>query len=100
MTNLVKRAWAEMEKLKGSRVKFLMDQSPFDEDDENATATNFSFIGRILPTAFPWNETALKIEIKLPEKYPVDPPNVRILTPIHHPNVLTDGESIDTFTQR
>ena len=97
MTDLIHRAWAEFNKLKGlglscsSRVKFLIDSSPFDEDGEVAAASKFCFIGRLLPNSSPLNQTALKIEITLPEKYPVQPPIVRVLTPMHHPNVLKEG---------
>jgi len=93
-----KRAWTELNKLQGlsltgsSPVKFIIDSSPFGNED-SASSTSNTFIGRILPTSDPFNQSALKVELKLPGKYPVDPPEVRVLTPIHHPNVLDDGKS-------
>jgi hypothetical protein len=98
MSSLEKRAWAELNKLKGlsldsnSEVKFIIDKTPFN-DDGAATSNTNTFIGRILPMASPFNQTALRVEFKLPEKYPAEPPTIRILTPIHHPNVLEDGKS-------
>lgn len=98
MTNLAKRVWTEYNKLQGlnltcqSRVKFILDSSPFDEDSTAAAASSkCCFIGRLLPNSPPLDQTALKIEIELPEKYPIQPPMVRVLTPMHHPNVLKEG---------
>lgn len=91
MTHLPKRAWIELqqlERLKTER-KFLIDKSPFDDDEE--TPTNFTFIGRILPRSEPFNQTALQIEIQLPQEYPYKPPSVRILTKVYHPNVEENG---------
>ena len=91
-----KRAWTELQILGGlsptsdSTVKFIIDSSPFDNEG-SPSATNNTFLGRILPSSPPFNETALKIQIKLPSRYPAEPPEVRILTPIHHPNVFEDG---------
>ena len=98
MSTLEKRAWTEFNKLKGmsldsnSEVKFIIDQTPFNNEDVASSNTNI-FIGRILPKAPPFNQTALKVEFKLPSRYPAEPPAVRMLTPIHHPNVLEDGKS-------
>lgn len=94
MTHLPKRAWIELqqlERLKTER-KFLIDKSPFDGDEE--TPTNFTFIGRILPRSEPFNQTALQIEIQLPQEYPYKPPSVRILTKVYHPNVEENGNRI------
>ncbi len=33
-----------------------------------------------------------RVEIKIPSGYPLEPPTVRILTPIHHPHVFTSGQ--------
>jgi ubiquitin-protein ligase len=95
MSQLKKRAWADFNKLKGlgldsnSSVKFIIDSSPFDNEE---TPTNYNFIGRLLPMSNPLNQSALRVELKLTNQYPIKPPEVRILTSIHHPNVLGDGK--------
>jgi ubiquitin-protein ligase len=95
MSNLSKRVWAEFNKLKrldrnsNSSTKFIIDSSPF--DDEESPSSNYNFLGRLLPMSDPLNQTALKIEIKITNEYPGKPPEVRILTPMHHPNVLENG---------
>ncbi|CAF0857422.1 unnamed protein product [Rotaria sp. Silwood1] len=82
-----------------STPKFVLEQSPFvDEDDEAAAATASSsekeilIIGRIFPDSEIYREGAFKIEMKLTDNYPFDPPEVRFLTPIYHPNVEKDGK--------
>ena len=95
MAHLPKRAWADFKKLQGlnptdgSTVKFILDSSPF--DDEEQTSTDYTFLGRILPASEPFNQSAYKVEMKLTNEYPGKPPKVRLLTRIHHPNVGEDG---------
>ena len=62
-----------------------MDSSPF--DNEEVSPSNYIFLGRILPTLEPFNQSAFKIEIKLSATYPMEPPEIRMLTLIYHPNV-------------
>jgi hypothetical protein len=99
-----KQLWTDINKLKGLRSnttpKFILDQTPFNEDgdeDESgggaaAISKDISIIGRILPDSEIYREGAYKIEMKLLPTYPFDPPEVRFLTPIYHPNVGQDGK--------
>ena len=48
--------------------------------------------GRIFPEKDPYCFASLRIEIKLPVEYPFKLPQSRILDPIYHPNIMTDGE--------
>lgn len=96
---LNKALWTNMTKLKllskeDEPVRFVLDQSPFgDDDDESASVRDvYVIIGRIFPKSELFKDHALQIEMKLTDKYPIDPPEVRILTRIYHPNVDTDGE--------
>ncbi|CAF1409934.1 unnamed protein product [Adineta steineri] len=80
-------------------VKFIVDQQPFDNDDDDdnmsgdaAKATEYLVIGRILPDSDIYKERAYQIEMKLTRTFPLDPPDVRFLTPIYHPNVAKDGK--------
>ncbi|CAF3693239.1 unnamed protein product [Rotaria sp. Silwood1] len=81
-----------------SNPKFILDQSPFNEDgDEQNTACSADpkeilIIGRIFPDSDIFKEGAFQIEMKLPPNFPFDPPEVRFLTPIYHPNVGKDGK--------
>lgn len=99
-----KRLITEITKLKGlstagdsSPVKFLLDKSPIDEPagGSRAGASNAApnvILGRVLPTANIYNQAGFQIEIKLPAEFPFKPPEVRFVTPIHHPNVDEQGK--------
>lgn len=100
--SLGKRIWTEISKLKllnaNSDPKFILEKTPFDEldDDEAAQAASNTekervIIGRILPNSEIYNKGAYQIEIKLPRTFPIDPPEVRFVTQIYHPNVSRDG---------
>ncbi|PSN44551.1 Ubiquitin-conjugating enzyme E2 T [Blattella germanica] len=39
----------------------------------------------------PYEDGVFKVEIQIPEKYPFEPPRVRFLTPVYHPNVDVAG---------
>ncbi|CAF3041776.1 unnamed protein product [Rotaria sp. Silwood2] len=102
MTNtnkLNKTLWTNITHLKlsnkeGVSVRFLLDKSPFDEDDDETSMKNTEYvvIGRILPNSDIFKESAFQIEMKLTSNYPFEPPEVRFLTPIYHPNVDKDGK--------
>ncbi|CAF3367665.1 unnamed protein product, partial [Rotaria sp. Silwood2] len=49
-------------------------------------------IGRIFPESETFMEGAFQIEMKITPNFPFDPPEVRFLTPIYHPNVDKDGK--------
>ncbi|CAF2721823.1 unnamed protein product [Rotaria sp. Silwood2] len=76
--------------------KFILDQSPFKEDsDEQDTDASTSpkeilIIGRIFPESEIFREGAFQIEMKITPNFPFDPPEVRFLTLIYHPNVDKD----------
>ena len=42
------------------------------------------------PEDTPYVNGVFKLEISVPEQYPIQPPNVRFVTKIYHPNI--DGE--------
>ncbi|KAJ3587088.1 hypothetical protein NHX12_013478 [Muraenolepis orangiensis] len=39
----------------------------------------------------PYEGGLFSLEIKVPERYPFEPPNIRFLTPIYHPNIDNAG---------
>jgi ubiquitin-protein ligase len=97
-TKLTKALYTDITKLKlcskhDALVRFLLDKSPFDIDD--AKSNENIIIGRILPESDIYKEGAYQIEIKLTANFPIDPPEVRFLTPIYHPNVGKDGKILN-----
>lgn len=106
--SLTKGLYGDITRLKllhaKSTPKFLLDRSPFDEDEDDDEQTLLSrsdldrivITGRILPDSEIYNQGAYQIEMRLTTQYPFDPPEVRFKTRIYHPNVCPDGK-IDSF---
>jgi hypothetical protein len=103
---LNKDLWTNITKLKlltkpDAPVRFFLEQSPFDDEEEEKAAAakdEYVVIGRILPESHIYKESAFRIEMKLTSKYPAEPPRVRFLTPVYHPNVEKDGKISKKFT--
>ena len=103
---LNKRLYTEVTRLRlcgkpDAPVRFLLEKSPFpdDPDDEDRFAElskkkEHLIIGRILPTSEIFNQGSYQIEMKITSKFPAEPPEVRFLTPIYHPNVGRDGKNL------
>jgi ubiquitin-protein ligase len=96
---LNKALWTNITRLKlfakgDDYVKFILEKSPFDDEKENAAAAwkEYVIIGRILPQLGIYKEIAFRIEMKLTAKYPQEPPEVRFVTPVYHPNIEEDGK--------
>jgi ubiquitin-protein ligase len=104
-SRLNKELWTNITRLKlltkpDAPVKFLLEQSPFDGEEEEKVAAakdEYVVIGRILPESDIYKESAFRIEMKLTSKYPQEPPQVRFLTPVYHPNVETNGKMSNKF---
>jgi ubiquitin-conjugating enzyme E2 T len=43
------------------------------------------------PAGTPYAGGVFRLEVRVPGRYPVEPPAVRFLTPIYHPNIDADG---------
>lgn len=100
INRLNKALWSNVTRLKlltnpNAPVKFILEHNPFDdEDEENETSTRDEYIviGQIFPNAEIYKQGAYRIEMKLTLNYPAEPPVVRFLTPIYHPNIAKDGK--------
>lgn len=42
-------------------------------------------------TGTPYEGGLFSLEVKIPERYPFEPPTIRFLTPIYHPNIDNSG---------
>jgi len=102
-SKLNKQLWTEITRLKlltkiDAPVRYLLIKSPFDEiedeDETNATVTSkeIIIIGRIFPNSEIFRAGSYEIEMRPTPNFPRDPPEVRFLTPIYHPNVDKDGK--------
>ena len=101
---LNKRLYSDISRLKlldkdDAEVRFRLQQSPFNDDEDedemmNKKADEHVVVGQIFPTSEFYNERSFSIEIKLTKTFPMDPPQIRFLTPIYHPNVGRDGKRI------
>lgn len=102
INRLNKALWSNITRLKlltnpNAPVKFILEHNPFDDEDEENDATardEYIVTGQIFPDADIYKEGAFRIEMKLTSKYPDEPPVVRFLTPVYHPNVAKDGKII------
>ncbi|XP_049831878.1 ubiquitin-conjugating enzyme E2 T-like [Schistocerca gregaria] len=56
--------------------------------DDNFNVLDASIVG-LEGTAY--EAGVFKLEIQIPEKYPFEPPQVKFLTPIYHPNIDSGG---------
>lgn len=108
-----KHIWTEVIALKKSSTiaggmvkKFHYLWSSFDDDDteqpsapsngvgaaSNTQEQCVKVIGLIYPLTEPFKQRALKVEIRVPNGYPLQPPEVYMKTAIRHPNIEKDGE--------
>jgi len=102
-SKLNKKLYTDITRLKlldtdSAEVKFRLQQSPFtgEEDPDqlaNQKRVEYFIVGQIFPNSDIYRERSYQIELKLTKTFPMDPPEVRFLTPIYHPNVGKDGKS-------
>ena len=99
-SRLNKTLWTNITRLKlltkpDAPVKFILEKSPFDDEEEEKAAASkdeYGIIGTIVPKSGIYRESAFRIEMKLTSKYPEAPPEVRFLTPVYHPNIEANGK--------
>lgn len=75
-------------------VRFRIKKTPFSGDEEDIASKEreeYFIVGIIFPKSKPFNERCYEIELKLTKTFPIDPPEVRFLNEIYHPNVDKEG---------
>jgi ubiquitin-protein ligase len=102
-SKLNKILYTDITKLKlldtdSAEVRFRVTKSPFtgDEDQpQSAAAKSDDYVieGQIFPKSDIYRERSYLIEMILTKSFPGDPPDVRFLTPMYHPNIDKDGKS-------
>ena len=101
-SRLNKALWTNITRLKlltkkDAPVRFILEQSPFKEDEEDDKDTpeqdEYVIVGRIFPESDIFKQGSYRIEIKLTENYPQEAPEIRFLTPVYHPNIEENGKS-------
>jgi ubiquitin-protein ligase len=87
---------------KDAPTRFALEKSPFtgqeEDDDYVEDRVEFTVVGLIYPKSDVYNQFAFRIEMKLKNTYPFDPPEVRFLTKIYHPNVDQKGKAKEINT--
>ena len=64
-------------------------------DDDNMHNLEAQITG---PTGSPFEAGTFRLSVQIPERYPLEPPRVRFVTPIYHPNIDSDGRiCLDTL---
>lgn len=89
---LAKKVWRDLNEIRNHQLaqgKFIYESSPFDysEDSLPGDCIKYIIVGQLWLTSKIYQNHALRIEIRLPGTYPIQPPEVVIMTPIYHPNV-------------
>jgi ubiquitin-protein ligase len=80
-----------------AEIRFRLKDSPFtgeEDSDELAAKSREEYVvtGQIFPKSEIYRERSYLIEMKLTKTFPLDPPEVKFLTKMYHPNVWKDGK--------
>lgn len=73
--------------------KFILDESPLDNQNQASSSSSRIFIGRLQPNSGIYTQGSILIHIELGPAFPFKPPRVCLRTKVFHPNVSEQGES-------
>jgi ubiquitin-conjugating enzyme E2 T len=73
-------------------LKMLQDPSPgvcvWPSDELNLSQLEAQILG---PDGTVYANGVFKLQVRVPDRYPFEPPNVKFVTPIYHPNIDSGG---------
>jgi ubiquitin-conjugating enzyme E2 T len=73
-------------------LKMLQDPSPgvcvWPSDELNLSQLEAQILG---PDGTVYANGIFKLQVRVPDRYPFEPPNVKFVTPIYHPNIDSGG---------
>lgn len=73
-------------------LKMLQDPPPgvcvWPADDHNLSRLEAQIQG---PDGTVYSKGIFKLEVEIPDRYPFEPPNVKFITPVYHPNIDSGG---------
>ena len=79
---------------------FILDSDPDNLEQSSIVPVGFPqrekkdsiiIVGRVLPTAYPYNQRSFRLQIHVTCDFPFHPPKIRLLDMIYHPNIDHDG---------
>jgi len=73
-------------------IKFIVDTTPFDDDDEPTVSGDLVIVGRLMPNSPLYNQGSLPVRIVIGPEFPFRPPKVISTVPVYHPNIDINGE--------
>ncbi|CAF3816796.1 unnamed protein product [Rotaria sp. Silwood1] len=93
-----KRAYSLAAQLKNigptsnAKTKFILESTPFDNEDETPPSGDWIITGRLLPNCDIYKDGSIRIQLIIGPEYPFKAPKVLIRSPIYHPNIDRNGE--------
>ncbi|CAF1217958.1 unnamed protein product [Rotaria sordida] len=94
----VKRAYSLTAQLKNigptsnAKTKFILESTPFDNEDESPSSGDLTIVGRLLPNSDIYKQGSIRIHMILGQEFPFKAPKVFVRQPIYHPNIERDGK--------
>ena len=94
----VRRVFTSIQQLRNigprsnATIKFIVDTTPFDDDEEPSTSGDLVIEGRLIPNSPLYNQGSLPVRLVIGPQFPFSPPKVISTIPLYHPNVDNNGK--------
>ena len=75
-----------------AKIKFIIDTTPFDDDEEPSGSGDLVIQGRLMPNSHLYNHGSLPVRLVIGPQFPFGPPKVISTVPVYHPNVDKNGK--------